>query len=126
MQYRYGIPTSLELTFPRTEVPLPSGFKYFESHFAKGGTLALSFRIGSYRYSVFHTSSAYGFNGSGLFVDQGSKHRSYQACRLETVAFHPDLFMKLPKYGVPAAGDDVAFIAADDCATQECLKTLSR
>jgi hypothetical protein len=43
MQYRYGRPTSVELTFPGTEVPLPSGFKYFESQFAKGGTLAISF-----------------------------------------------------------------------------------
>lgn len=120
MQYRFGYnASSIELEYPRKKAPAKEFFKYYSSAFSKGGTAAISFRIGSYRYSLFSTASVYGYNGSGVIVNRGkdavrvtfSQCISIPTINNETQSSSP--FFRLERLGLPDAQDDISYIGAE-------------
>jgi hypothetical protein len=121
LRYRYGSASTIELEYPKKPLPPAKAFRYLEDYFAKGGTRALGFRIGGYRYSVFRTQSVYGFNGAGIIVDDKNGRVSYKACDPTTVFEDPNLISQLARLGVPPADPGkVSYITADDCMTEAC------
>lgn len=120
MQYRFGRDvSSIELEYPRKQAPAKEFFKYHSSVFAKGGTAAVSFRIGSYRYSLFSTASVYGYSGSGVIVNRGQDaiRVSFLQCisipTINNKTQSPSPFFRLERLGLPDAGDDISYIGAE-------------
>lgn len=114
MQYRYGRDSSrIELTYPRRMDRGDATFKYMQEYAARGGTSALSFRIGRYRYSVFSTTSAFGFNGAGVIIDRGPRRIEYLRCDDKTIVTQADRFYQLSGLGFPDARGDVSYVGAD-------------
>lgn len=115
LQYRYGRDGGkVELVYPRRTDRKLAPFKYFQEYAAKGGTSALSFRIGGYRYSVFSTTSAFGFNGAGVIIDKGHKRVEYLHCDDKTIITQSDRFYQLTGLGFPDARGDVSYVGADE------------
>lgn len=113
LQYRYGHDAgSIEMRYPR-HTDRPGAFKYLQEYAARGGTSALSFRVGRYRYSLFSTTSAYGFNGAGVIVDRGHKRVAYLRCDDKSIIIQSDRFYQLSSLGFPDARGDVSYIGAD-------------
>jgi hypothetical protein len=74
MAYRFGRdPSSIELEYPGQPGLAKNNFRYLYSWFPKGSTVAVSFWMGQFRYSVFRTVSAFGYNGAGVIVNRGEK-----------------------------------------------------
>jgi hypothetical protein len=115
LQYRYGrTPDSVELQFPRGTQRSDGTFKYLQQYFAKGGTTALSFWIGPFRYSVFRTTSAFGFNGAGIIVSKDQRRVAYMRCNDKTIVSDDERLSQLPGLGIPEAGGDVSYVGAED------------
>jgi hypothetical protein len=115
LQYRYGHdPGKLEMTYPRRMDRSDAAFKYWQEYAARGGTSALSFRVGRFRYSVFSTTSAFGFNGAGVIVDRGGKRVAYLKCDDKTIVTQADRFYQLSGLGFPDARGDVSYVGADE------------
>ena len=112
MQYRFGRDTSsIELEYPRKKVPAKEFFKYYSLEFTKGGSTAITFRIGTYRYSLYSTSSAFGYNGAGVIVNRGQDaiRVSFLKCisaPIKSTDVHIGYFERL---GLPDAGDDISY-----------------
>lgn len=120
LRYRFGSASAIELEYPAKPLAPARAFRYMQEYAAKGGTRALTFRIGAYRYSLFRTDSVYGFNGAGVIVDDKNSRVAYKACDSATVVEDANLFHRLAELGVPPAGEDVSYISADDCMTSSC------
>jgi hypothetical protein len=115
MQYRYGRdPGRIELTYPHRTERTDATFKYLQEYAARGGTSAISFRVGRFRYSVFRTTSAFGFNGGGVIVDRGPRRIAYLKCDDKTIITQADRFYQLSGLGFPDARGDVSYVGADD------------
>jgi hypothetical protein len=115
LQYRYGRdPGKLEMTYPRKMERADTTFKYLQEYAARGGTSALSFRVGRFRYSVFSTTSAFGFNGAGVIVDRGRRRVAYLKCDGKTLVTQADRFYQLSGVGFPDATGDVSYVGADE------------
>lgn len=127
MQYRFGRDaSSIELEYPQKKAPPKKFFKYYSSSFPKGGTFGISFRIGEYRYSLYSTRSAFGYNGSGVILNRGSDNRrvSFLGCinvpikSTEIVWITPFANSKHIGYfderlDLPDAGGDISYIGAE-------------
>ena len=114
LQYRYGHSAdSLELQFPKDARRADDTFKFMQQYFAKGGTTALSFWVGPYRYSVFRTTSAFGFNGAGIIVSRDSRRVAYMRCNDKTIVTDDDRLSELPTAGIPDANGDVSYVGAE-------------
>jgi len=127
MQYRFGRDTSsIELEYPQRKAHAKEFFKYYSSSFSKGGTFGISFRIGEYRYSLFSTRSAFGYNGSGVILNRGSDNRrvSFLRCinapikAAEILWITPFANSKRIGYfderlDLPDAGGDISYIGAE-------------
>ena len=116
MQYRLGRDAStIELEYPRIRALAKDSFKYYTFAFPKGGTAAVSFKVGAYRYSLYSTSSAFGYNGSGVIVNRGKDaiRVSFLKCIDEPVVQNEMQtlfpFFGLQSLDLPAAGDDISF-----------------
>lgn len=118
MQYRFGRGTSsIELEYPQKKAPPKEYFKYYTFAFAKGGTAAISFRNGQYRYSLFSTTSAFGYNGSGVILSRDNKRVSFSKC-IGDPFIHDEMqspipFFGLQRLGLPDAGDDISYIGPE-------------
>lgn len=77
LQYRFGNSASIELDYPQRQVSPASAFKYLQYYFPKGGTTAMSFTLSAYRYSLFRTTSAFGYNGAGARLIQRACLNAY-------------------------------------------------
>lgn len=86
-------------------------FKFFESTFAKGGTEAVSFWEGYKRYSLFSTTSVYGYNGAGLIVNENNKQILFLKCNKSSV--FNELSKFLPAAELEDAGSDIDYVPAD-------------
>jgi hypothetical protein len=114
LQYRYGrAPDSIELQFPRTTEHQGGVFKYLQQYFAKGGTTALSFWVGRYRYSIFRTTSAFGFNGAGVIVSHAEHRVAYMRCEDKTIVTDDDRLANLPNLGLPEANGDISYVGSE-------------
>jgi hypothetical protein len=114
LQYRYGRnPDSIGLRYPHKLAREGAKFKYMQDYAAKGGTSALSFRIGPYRYSLFSTTSALGFNGAGLIIDKDDHHIADLRCSKKTIFTDSDRFYQLSSLGLPDATGDVSYVGAE-------------
>ena len=114
LQYRFGQDISgIELEYPSRSTRASVAFKYLHHYFAKGGTSAVSFRIGTFRYSLFRTTSAFGFNGAGVIVDKADKRIAYLRCEDSTILMDHDSFYHLSAVGLPDANGDVSYIGAE-------------
>jgi hypothetical protein len=84
IHYRYGMDSSrVELDYPQTnESP---DFQVYSSESAKTGTAVVGFTRGQYTYSVFHTRSSFGFNGSGVIVRKDQSILQIARCEEESV-----------------------------------------
>jgi len=114
LQYRYGRNAgSIGLRYPSKLSREGARFKYMQDYAAKGGTTALSFKIGPYRYSVFSTTSALGFNGAGLIIDQDDTRLASLRCNKKTIVTDSDRFYQLSSLGLPDAKGDVSYVGAE-------------
>jgi hypothetical protein len=114
LQYRFGRDTdSVEMQFPHSTHRADGTFKYLQEYFAKGGTTALSFWVGPFRYSVFRTTSAFGFNGAGIIVSKERKRVAYMRCDDRTIVTDDDRLADLPGLGMPEANGDISYIGAE-------------
>lgn len=114
LQYRYGrSPGSVELQFPHSTRRADGTFKFMQQYFAKGGTTALSFWVGPFRYSIFRTTSAFGFNGAGIIVSKDSRRVAYMRCNDKTIVTDDDRLSELPNAGLPDANGDVSYVGAE-------------
>lgn len=120
MQYRFGHnASSIELEYPSKKAPAKKFFKYYASAFPKGGTAAISFRVGEYRYSLYSTSSAFGYNGAGVIVNRGKDaiRVSFLKCGSTPIVLNemqsPIPFFGLRHLGLPDAGDDISYIGPE-------------
>jgi hypothetical protein len=114
LQYRFGRdPASIELQFPRSTQRSDATFKYLQQYFAKGGTTALSFWVGPFRYSLFRTTSAYGFNGSGVIVSKAHRRVAYMRCDAKSIVADDDRLAQLPDLGLPEANGDISYVGAE-------------
>jgi hypothetical protein len=115
LQYRLGHgPASIEMQYPRTPVPASSAFKYLQEYAARGGTSAVSFRVGRFRYSLFRTTSAFGFNGAGVIVDRAQRRVAYTRCDDKTIVTDSDRFYQLSGLGLPDADGDISYIGTEE------------
>jgi hypothetical protein len=115
LQYRYGrTHDSVELQFPASTRREDGTFKVLQQYFAKGGTTALSFWIGPFRYSVFRTTSAFGFNGAGIIVSKDQRRVAYMRCNDQTIVTDDQRFNGLSGFGIPDANGDVSYVGAED------------
>jgi hypothetical protein len=72
MQLRMGNSISaLEKVIPPQKRLARDSFSYYSYNYPKGGTEAVSIWDGEFRYSLFSTSSAIGYNGSGVILSRG-------------------------------------------------------
>jgi len=120
MQYRFGRnPKSIELEYPHSRMPAKQFFKYHKTIFSKGGTAAISFKIGAFRYSLYDTGSAFGYNGSGVIVNRGplAIRVAFFDCIGESISYNglhsPVPFFGLERLGLPDAGEDISFNGAE-------------
>jgi hypothetical protein len=120
MQYRFGRNiSSIELEYPHKKIPAKEVFKYYSFVFSKGGTAAISFRIGSYRYSLFSTASVYGYNGAGVILNRGQNaiRVSFLQC-IEQPTIRNEIQSPTPFFGLqhlelPDAEDDISYIGSE-------------
>jgi hypothetical protein len=116
LKYRFGKSlASLALEYPTLSVPPGKAFKYLGTYFPKGGTTAVSFSRGAYRYSLFSTRTAYGdeYNASGIIVDKFGKRVTLLICSPGSISIEPS-FYNLPMLGLPNAGTDISYISAEE------------
>jgi hypothetical protein len=113
LQYRFGNGASIELEYPQRQMSPASAFKYFQGYGAKGGTTAVSFTVNAYRYSVFRTTSAFGYNGAGVIIAKAEKRVALLKCDAKTVITPADLFYRLSPMGIPEAQGDINYIGAE-------------
>jgi hypothetical protein len=82
LQYRFGLPSKPpELEYPKTPDLAAKHFTEYDSWFAKGGTQALGFSIGSYSYSIYETHSAFGYNGAGVIISKAGVRTQLLECQ---------------------------------------------
>ena len=114
LQYRFGSSARLEFSYPSGAVDPRSAFKYFRTDFSKGGTSALSFQVGAWRYSVFSTQTAYGddYSQAGVIVRNGQDMKKYTCGHITTRT--SDFFLNL---GLSGARSDVDFVSNEDLMT---------
>lgn len=126
MQYRFGRDTSsIELEYPQKKTLAKEFFKHYSFAFPKGGAAAVSFRVGLYRYSLYSTVSAFGYNGSGVIVNRGRDaiRVSFSKCisaplKSKGITWitpfstdkHIGYFERL---GLPDAGDDISYVGPE-------------
>jgi uncharacterized protein YecT (DUF1311 family) len=120
MQYRFGRDnSSIEFKYPQRKVSPKDAFKYYSESFSKGGTAAISFWSNEYRYSLFYTESAFGYNGAGIILDRGHPpiRVSFQKCTGTPIIYNemqsPIPFFSLDHFGLPKAGNDISYIGAE-------------
>lgn len=115
LQYRFGKGlSSIELEYPEFGVKPVAAFKYYyEPSGAKGSITAVSFKINKYRYSLFDTSSAFGFNGSGLIVRRSGKLVTKMSCKLSLSSEVGDVFYLLKEIGLSGNADDVDYVGVE-------------
>jgi len=116
LKYRFGKSlASLALEYPTPSVPPSRAFKYLGAYFPKGGTTAVSFSRGAYRYSLFSTKTAYGDenNASGIIVDKSGKRVALLVCSSGSISTDPS-FYSLPKLGLPDAGTDISYLSVEE------------
>jgi hypothetical protein len=114
LQYRYGRNAeNIELEFPRSTHRGDGTFKYMQQYFGKGGTTALAFWVGPFRYSVFRTTSAFGFNGAGIIVSKDNRRVAYMRCNDKTIVTDDDRLSQLPGLGIPEANGDISYVGAE-------------
>lgn len=114
LQYRFGHDAhSIEMEFPHSTSRQAATFKYLQEYFARGGTTALSFWVGPFRYSVFRTTSAFGFNGAGVIVSKGHRRVAYLRCDDKSIVTDDDRLAQLPGLGLPEANGDISYIGAE-------------
>lgn len=126
VQYRYGrSSSSIELEYPQSKDEAKKYFKSYSFSFAKGRTLAISFRNDSYRYSLFSTSSVYGYNGAGVITNKGPDNIRVSFIKCQGEEFEPTFGTAIPFYRlqeifkIPDAGKDISFIKASAGATDD-------
>ncbi|GGX73877.1 hypothetical protein GJV26_14090 [Massilia dura] len=84
INYRYGTDSSrVELVYP--EPNEASDFQVYSADSAKTGMAVIGFKKGRYTYSVFHTRSAFGFNGSGVIVKKDQSILQTSICEEKSV-----------------------------------------
>lgn len=121
LAYRFGQnATSPELEYPKTPTQAKNSYRYWYSWFPKGSTVAVSFWIGQFRYSVFRTTSVYGYNGAGVIVNRGEKAirvSSHMCEKDETVPASYEAKVSFFNLGtrleLPDANGDISLIEAE-------------
>lgn len=84
LQYRYGAPGKTpELSYPHQAIHPSKAFRGLFEGSAHASTTALGFDIGQFSYSVFSTSSAYGYNGAGVVIGRGGQRVRALLCTSE-------------------------------------------
>jgi hypothetical protein len=117
LYYRFGSASDhIELTYPTTPVDPGKAFKYLWTGYSKGGTSALSFHIGKWRYSVFSTRSAY-VAQAGVIVRKDQRIKKYTC---GTVTTETSTFF-LDRLGLPSAQDDVDYVGTEALMTGALL-----
>lgn len=122
MQYRLGRNvSSIELEYPRKKAPAKDFFKHYTFAFSKGGTAAVSFWIGIYRYSLYNTSSSFGYNGAGVIVNRGKNtiRAAFLKCTSTPIKSAEVTWITpfatderigyFERLGLPDAGDDISY-----------------
>ena len=106
LQYRFGLPGKPpELEYPKTPGSPAKHFTEYDWWFAKGGTQALGFSIGSYSYSIFETHSAFGYNGAGVIISKSGVRVQLLEC--QPAKIHGEAFYnEASKLGIPKADID--------------------
>jgi hypothetical protein len=117
IQYRIGKSlSSIELEYPQVKEDAKKYFKYYFFSFAKGKTTAVSFRNGTYRYSLFSTTSVYGYNGAGVILNKGESNIRISFSKCQGKYLEPAFGTAIPFYRLqdifklPNAGDDISYI----------------
>jgi hypothetical protein len=114
LQYRFGRRSRIELEYPDKTVRPEAAFSYTQFNFAKGGTSAIAFTVGAFRYSLFRTTSAFGYNGTGVIVDENGRRKAYLACDDRTVVTDSDIFYRLSGLGLPNAPGSASYIGPEE------------
>jgi len=110
LQYRFGQPDKIELTYPATQVLPASAFQGRAQMFSGGGAVYLRFKIKEYDY-ILYTGSGKGWAVNGLVLLDYSKFTSYLMCKNDMVSeISPQLLEQLK---IPQDSDDSEFFPAD-------------
>lgn len=123
LQFRYGkSETSIDLRFPKARTHPRKHFKYFFEEVPRGETSAISFHIGSYRYSLFRSSSVYGFDGAGIIMsmqnDKIYRRFTFSRCEDDSIEVLTDWKTSFRNFNLlsldlPDAAGDISYIGAE-------------
>lgn len=80
LTYRIGTRDSLELVFSSSYTDLNNKFLFGSSSYAKGSTIELAFTKADQVYTIHSDVHAFRPDSSGVFVEQGDKQVTYDAC----------------------------------------------
>lgn len=103
--------SKIDLIYPSDDRNSDKKFKYFESSFAKGGVVAVSFWVNDSRYSVYSTKSVYGYNGSGFLVRHGGGRKNIVRTDCESISSASSL--RSVRGMLPSADGDVDYVGPD-------------
>ncbi|MBY0580025.1 MAG: hypothetical protein K2P57_13405 [Burkholderiales bacterium] len=120
LQYRYGKDSSsVELEYPKKKVYPHSYFKQAGQQAQLGSASAISFRVGSYRYSLFLTETRWDSAISGVVVDRGGKLVKFNQCVNKSILLTFNPGSTISGFGFPSlppAGDDVSYAQLESVA----------
>lgn len=125
MQYRFGRGASfVEFEYPQKKRPAKEFFKYYPPAKIEilGGTYAISFWLGEYRYSLFSTRTRFGYNGSGVIVSRGKEpiRVSFSKCVTTPLIYDEyEMYSAISfrnlrsSLGLQEAGNDISFYGGE-------------
>jgi hypothetical protein len=124
LYYRFGTPEKLDFEYPKKSRSPAQSFKYFQQSWPKATTTAIAFANGGYRYSLFQTMSAYGYNGAGVVVTKAKKILSAEICKehsIRTSSGAPNIWLHPWRVGIGNAKHAMAFIPPDGTRRSVCV-----
>lgn len=132
LQYRYGRSrTSIELEYPKRKLPPKLCFKENWESGDLGGSHALSFWIGEYRYTVFLTVTRHYPALGGVVVDRDGKLISFGRFINKTVAIYDNVAspidgMSFDYVGIKNSYTDLSFatVASMEAAGLRGIKAI--